>query len=129
MGIDCHTMLAVGPRGSSDPGEPRPLVCISNRGDQNGLPAAEDVTAPPSLLNSLARALAGELQHEDAEIGTCASAVLLNHPFKGGYITRMHGREGPVPWIQVEFSRALYLPDRFVSSARPGGPAPERPAR
>jgi formiminoglutamase len=34
--------------------------------------------------------------------------VKLNWPFAGGYLTRTHGAN-PIPWIQVEMSRELYL--------------------
>ena len=37
-----------------------------------------------------------------------ASEVTIDKPFSGGFITRTYGNQ-PVPWIQIEISRALYL--------------------
>jgi formiminoglutamase len=34
--------------------------------------------------------------------------ISLNEPFSGGFITRTYGRH-PIPWIQIEINRALYL--------------------
>ena len=38
--------------------------------------------------------------------------ISINHPFAGGYITRKYG-SNPLPWIQVELNRALYLKKPF----------------
>ncbi len=37
-----------------------------------------------------------------------AEEVTINEPFAGGYITQTYGKN-PVPWVQVEISRDLYL--------------------
>ena len=37
--------------------------------------------------------------------------VSLNQPFAVGYITRTY-RGNPLPWLQVEMNRALYLDPR-----------------
>ena len=34
--------------------------------------------------------------------------MTINKPFSGGYITRAYGMR-PVPWVQVELNRSLYL--------------------
>ena len=34
--------------------------------------------------------------------------MTLNEPFSGGFITRTHGNN-PIPWIQLEINRSLYL--------------------
>jgi hypothetical protein len=34
--------------------------------------------------------------------------VAVNQPFQGGYIIRRHSAK--MPWIQIEFSRAPFLP-------------------
>lgn len=116
LAIDCHTMLADAPACDKNAGMKRPLVCLSNRGDERGEEAGQPLTAPPSLLRELAHILEGRLKDIAA---AKAPAVRLNDPFKGGYITARHGTSGNVPWIQVEFNRSLYLaasPER----ARPG---------
>ena len=84
LGLDCHTMAAVGPPVAPDAGSRRPRVCLSN-GDGS--------TCPQEWLLSLA-----ECFRE-----TFGDDVAMNAPFKGGYITRSHAEE--IPWIQIELSR------------------------
>ena len=75
-----------------DRGRPLPLFCLSN---------AEGRTCDDAVVNRLAACL--------AEAFACPLRdVALNRPFKGGYIVRRHGRR-PLPWIQVEMNRSLYL--------------------
>jgi formiminoglutamase len=92
--VDCHTMAAVGPPISPDPGEERPHVCLGN-GDRDG--SGNGLTLPKGwtghLLGSFRTAF--------------GAAVTTNRPFSGGYITRYHGRERP--WVQVELSRAPFM--------------------
>lgn len=100
LALDCHSMLPVGPPVSRDVGRPRPVFCLSNR---------EGVTAPGDLLVELAGALARAFEVPPSLIG-------LNDPFKGGYIITRHG-VGPVPWIQVEMNRCLYLEEPWFHQA------------
>jgi len=86
LGIDCHTMAAVGPPIGPDSGKERPPICLSNA----------DGTCPDEWLEALSWHL------EEA----CAARVALNEPFKGGHIIRSHAAE--VPWVQLEFSRAPF---------------------
>lgn len=115
VGIDCHTMLAESPESAESLREVRPMICISNRGDEQGESVAELVTAPPALLRALRDSLLIQFQHEDM----LTEPVSLNRPFKGGYITKHHGTAGPLPWIQIEFNRALYLAPNAVLSVKP----------
>ena len=92
LAIDCHSMAAVAPPTAPDPGQSRPLFCLSNNDGR---------TSPMSTLERLAEALAEAFEIQRSEIW-------LNRPFKGGYITRSHGG-GSVPWIQLEMNRSLYL--------------------
>jgi formiminoglutamase len=87
LGIDCHTMAAFGPPVGPDPGEERPAACLSNAG----------TTCPEAWLRGLGAALEEALEGE----------VRLNDPFQGGYITRTYA--GPMPWVQLELSRAPFL--------------------
>lgn len=87
LGIDCHTMAAVGPPVGPDPGIERPAVCLSNAGG----------TCPNTWLVSLAEIMEKKLK----------APVALNMPFKGGYIIRRHA--GKIPWLQMELSRAPFL--------------------
>jgi formiminoglutamase len=98
LGIDCHSMLAVGPDIGPDTGHTRPMICVGNvRGQACPTDMAE------YFADCLRRAFALD-QHE----------VTLNQPFAGGYITRTYGGN-PIPWLQIELSRALYLDPRWFA--------------
>ncbi|RMH14039.1 MAG: N-formylglutamate amidohydrolase, partial [Planctomycetota bacterium] len=88
LGVDCHTMAAAGPPVGPDPGKPRPRVCLSNA----------EGTCSSALLESLADAFRSFFDE-----------VRLNDPFRGGYIIRRHA--GPLPWVQLELSRAPFMSD------------------
>ncbi len=115
LGLDCHTMLGVGPDAGPDPGRVRPMICVSNRGDASARSTGEPTTAPEALVLGLRDALQAAFRHEDVEAG----GISINAPFKGGYICRRHGQNGPLPWLQLELSRALYLPVNGVIPAMP----------
>ena len=89
LGVDCHTMAATGPPLGPDPGIERPWVCLSNG----------DGTCPPEWIQFLRLCFQEQLE----------GPVTINDPFRGGYITRAHAAE--MPWIQIELSRAPFLPD------------------
>ena len=84
LGLDCHTMAAVGPPIGPDPGRGRPMVCISNAHN----------TCPEEWLNILAACLTAAFKKK----------VAINSPFQGGYIIRSHAAE--MPWIQIEISQS-----------------------
>ncbi len=107
LALDCHTMLERAPFRSDQPGEKRPLVCLSNRGDHNGEPIKESVTAPPDLIRALGHAFEDQLKNISRD--KAVPIVQLNRPFSGGFITKNHGSMGKIPWIQVELNRSLYL--------------------
>jgi formiminoglutamase len=87
LGVDCHTMAAVGPPVASDAGKERPLICLSNG----------EGTCPEYWLNRLAECLENSFHVK----------VSINSPFKGGHILRSHA--GELPWVQLELSRAPFL--------------------
>lgn len=87
MGLDCHTMQGTSPKISPRPGTPRPYVCLSNAG----------YTCPQHWIQLMAECFKEYF----------GPSVTINDPFKGGYITRTHGRE--MPWMQVEISRAPFV--------------------
>ena len=88
LGVDCHTMAAVGPPIGPDPGRERPWVCVSNA----------DGTCPQEWVVTLREGFEQQLD----------GPVKVNDPFRGGYITRSHSSE--MPWLQIELSRQPYLP-------------------
>jgi formiminoglutamase len=87
VGVDCHTMAAVGPPVAPDSGRRRPAACVSDA----------DGACDPGWTRELARQL-------EAAIG---GEVRINDPFKGGYITRRHSRL--LPWLQLELSRGDFM--------------------
>ncbi len=89
LGLDCHTMAAVGPPIGPMAGEKRPALCLSNASG----------TCPEEWFLALAKCL------EDA----FGQEVSLNVPFTGGYIIRSHS--GEMPWVQLELSRAPFRSD------------------
>lgn len=87
LGVDCHTMAAVGPPIGPGAGEKRPLICLSNA----------EGSCPDAWFKAFAECLERSFEVE----------VSLNSPFKGGYIVRSHSHE--IPWVQLELSRAPFL--------------------
>ena len=92
LALDCHTMEAVAPVISPDPGQPRPLICLGNNHGKS---------CSLGMVNRLAACFREGFGLEEKD-------VVLNQPFAGGYITRTYG-EWPLPWVQVEMNRGLYL--------------------
>jgi formiminoglutamase len=88
LGIDCHTMLAVGPPIGPLAGKERPRICISN-----GL----GITCQADRFSIVADSFRDAFGFEPA----------LNEPFTGGYICRCHA--AGIPWVQIELSRAPFM--------------------
>ena len=87
LGVDCHTMAAMGPPVGPDPGKVRPAACLSHA----------DGTCPEEWIQMLQECLTRSLERD----------VRINDPFRGGHIIRNHASE--LPWIQLELSREAYL--------------------
>jgi N-formylglutamate deformylase len=90
--IDCHSMAETGPAISPDRGKERPLFCLGNR---------FGASAPDTLVEKLKSSLVEAFELDENDVAD-------NKPFAGGYITRHYGNN-PLPWIQVEMNRKLYL--------------------
>lgn len=90
LGVDGHTMAAVGPPVGPDHGRERPWVCV---GDGRG------TTCPAPWIEVVVARLAAQFGGEH---------VTLDDPFAGGHIVRVHAPE--LPWVQIEVSRAPFLP-------------------
>ena len=91
--LDCHSMAEIAPGISPDGNKKkRPLFCISNQ---------DGKTASTKMMELLAECISDSFSVERSEIS-------LNDPFHGGYITKTYGNN-PIPWIQVEMNRILYL--------------------
>ncbi|MBN2319921.1 MAG: N-formylglutamate amidohydrolase [Acidobacteria bacterium] len=90
--IDCHSMAETGPAISPDTGKERPFFCLGNRFGES---------ATDAMVHKLKSCLAAAFELDEAD-------VAVNNPFAGGYITRHYGNN-PLPCIQVEMNRKLYL--------------------
>nr|HID59032.1 N-formylglutamate amidohydrolase [Desulfobacterales bacterium] len=103
LALDCHSMLPYSPPISDNPGQPRPLICLCNRGDNRGMPAGEHgpITCPPEWIQTLAESFRRVFANE--------GEVTINNPFLGGYIAQLHYERKGIPWIQIEINRKLYL--------------------
>lgn len=117
LGVDCHSMAAVSPPIESDAGTPRPLICLGNLGDAEGLVCKpfRRITSPPELVLFMRDEFRKVFAHEDVDLEVPDIAT-ANLPFSGGYITQRVGG-GPMPFVQIEMSRALYLSPRFFDEA------------
>ena len=98
--LDCHSMAEFAPNISPDEfNSQRPMLCLSNQ---------DGKTSSNEMINLLA---------------DCASRcfcikrqdIRINDPFHGGYITKKYGNN-PIPWIQIEMNRCLYLDKRWFDS-------------
>lgn len=91
--LDCHSMASKAPSISPDGNEKeRPLFCISN---QRGKTCSEE------MIHLMGDCLKKSFSLNEDDIK-------FNVPFLGGYITKTYGNK-PVPWIQIEMNRKLYL--------------------
>ncbi len=106
--IECHTMLAVGPTISRDPGKPRPIILLEHIIEGAGSTVEtcdQEVTA--SLMDHLKKAFAGV---EDSIVEKFTMAAEPSP----GFIHRQYGK-GSIPMIRLSLSRALYLNDKYFS--------------
>ncbi len=100
--LDCHTMAAFAPNIAPDKIDTkRPTLCLSN---------ADGKSAPNEMMNDLADCMSESFRIDRRDVST-------NDPFHGGYITKTYGND-PIPWIQVEMSRSLYLDERWFDPDR-----------
>jgi len=98
IALDCHSMAEIAPAVSPDTGNKRPLI---NLGDAEG--TACDGAITEKLKKSFVEVF-----------GFNREEVSINKPFKGGFITRNYGNK-PIPWIQIEMNRKLYLSEEYFS--------------
>ncbi|MCP4133251.1 MAG: N-formylglutamate amidohydrolase [bacterium] len=110
--IECHTMMPVGGRNSSDPGKPRPVFSLQNRIEYEG---QKIVTAPDNMIKELVNGLKKTFSREEESI---AGMFRVNRSHfdsaSDGYILRKYGT-GAVPILRLSLSRALFLNDTYFS--------------
>ncbi|MBL7001890.1 MAG: N-formylglutamate amidohydrolase [Nitrosopumilus sp.] len=91
--LDCHSMASTAPFFSPDKNNSkRPMFCLSNQ---------DGKTSSNEMIEILADCIAESFLIDRNDIS-------LNEPFHGGHITKTYGNN-PIPWIQVEMNRSLYL--------------------
>jgi formiminoglutamase len=91
--LDCHSMASSAPYFSPDKNNSkRPMFCISNN---------DGKTSSQEMIELLADSISKAYSVDRTEIS-------LNDPFHGGHITKTYGNN-PIPWIQIEMNRSLYL--------------------
>ena len=101
LALDCHTMEAIGPSIAPDQGKARPLFCLGNNYGKS---------CPNEWVQKLAECFQEIFQLKEGE-------VKINEPFAGGYITRKYGNN-PIPWVQIEMNRKLYLSDPWFDKKK-----------
>lgn len=115
--LDCHNMAQRGPTAYPHAGAARPLICLSNFGDDQGepTPSLGWTTCPPALLRQAGQ-LAAELFADLPLLepaGATPPVVALNWPFPGGMIIRTYSRTAAgtarLPAIMVEVNRGLFV--------------------
>ena len=100
--LDCHSMAEFAPSISPDKDNAaRPLFCISNQ---------DGKTSSHEMIELLAECICKSFLIDEKD-------VKLNEPFKGGHITRTYGNN-PIPWIQVEMNRNMYLDEKWFDSEK-----------
>ncbi|HJJ23386.1 MAG TPA: N-formylglutamate amidohydrolase [Nitrosopumilus sp.] len=91
--LDCHSMASIAPNISPDKNNSkRPMFCLSNQ---------DGKTSSNEMIEILADCISKSFLIDRNDIS-------LNYPFHGGHITKTYGNN-PIPWIQVEMNRSLYL--------------------
>ncbi len=104
--LECHTMMAVGPRNAADPGKPRPLLTATTVIREDGrLKKTCSDTLTRGFSESMKKSFAGE----DA---SAAGRMAVNRPAFSGCILETYGKSGP-PMIRFSVSRSLFLNDRY----------------
>jgi N-formylglutamate deformylase len=106
--LDCHTMMAVGPKLSRDPGKPRPLVMIEHLAGEK-----EKVreTCPAGIARSLMEQLEKSFTDEEC---TIAEKFFISDTPAAGYILQSFGKLS-IPVLRVSLSQSLFLNDTHFS--------------
>ena len=97
--LDCHSMAEYPPPIAPDTNTRRPLI---NLGDFHGKSCNRETT----LL--LKKSFLDTFKLKDTDVS-------INQPFAGGYITQKFGNK-PIPCIQIEMNRFLYLSSDFFDT-------------
>lgn len=106
--LECHTMLAVGPKMSRDPGKPRPLILIERLVREKEI--SRETCGP-----GLARGLMEQVEKSFAgEGGTIAEKFVISETPADGFIMKSYGNRG-IPLLRLSLSQSLFLNDTHFS--------------
>lgn len=106
--LECHTMMAVGPAVSRDPGKPRPLILLEHRVENKG---GFVETCKPGLAAGLMEQMEKTFSGIEE---TIAEKFVISADPSPGFIHGQYGK-GPVPMIRLSLSRALFLTDAYFN--------------
>lgn len=106
--LECHTIMAVGPKFSRDPEKPRPIARLEHViPSDDGAVNTCDPALARGLLESLKKSLAGE---ED----TIAEKLEVSRGPSRGYILARYGTSH-IPMIRLSLSKSLYLNETYFN--------------
>ena len=103
LALDCHSMAAAAPPIAPDSAREikRPRICLGN---------VHGKSCEMETVEKLAHCFCEAFSLNQDEVS-------INQPFAGAYITRTYGNK-PVPWVQVEMNRSLYLSAPWFDPAK-----------
>lgn len=106
--LECHTMMAVGPKMSRDPGKPRPLVMIERL-------FKEKETMRETCTAAAAKGLMDQMERSfEGEENTIAEKFMIREAPAGGFIMKSFGNRG-IPMLRLSLSQALFLNESHFS--------------
>ncbi len=106
--LECHTMPAIGPAISSDPGSPRPIFSIENMiSSKDRIVSTCSDNLASDLINRLKKSFTRESE-------TVTGKIKLNHRKIKGHILEKYGTK-KIPMLRISLSRSLFLNERYFS--------------
>ncbi|MCL1912186.1 MAG: N-formylglutamate amidohydrolase [Leptospirales bacterium] len=106
--IDCHTVMAIGPRNAKDAGMPRPLVSIENRIIKNG-------NAVKTCADNISQACLKAFEDSFAkEKNGISNPYILKKEACDGYIMEEYG-QSKTNMLRLNISKSLFLNEKYFS--------------
>jgi N-formylglutamate deformylase len=106
--LECHTMMAVGPKMSRDPGKPRPLIMIEHLVREKEMSRETCGTGlAGGLMEQMEKSFAGEEN-------TITEKFIISDMPADGFIMKSCGNRG-IPMLRVSLAQSLFLNDSHFS--------------
>ena len=106
--LECHTMMAVGPKMSRDPGKPRPLFMIEHLVREKEMSRETCSTGMAGgLMEQVEKSFAGEKN-------TITEKFVISDTPADGFIMKSYGNRG-IPMLRVSLAQSLFLNDAHFS--------------